>query len=82
MEDQSQSELVTDCGEPDLGELFPSFLAGKLTPEERMRIEEHLLRCTRCQAELSFIAKIQEIQKEKVARENKFLLDLIQKLDD
>jgi len=39
--------------------LFPSYLKGRVTADERSRIEEHLARCEECRRELEFFAAAQ-----------------------
>jgi len=47
------------CTETELGNLFPSYLKGRVTADERSRIEEHLARCEECRRELEFFAAAQ-----------------------
>ena len=55
------------CKEPDLGELFISYLAGHVTADERARIESHLPHCQECQEELRFFETLKEVHKERSA---------------
>jgi hypothetical protein len=50
---KEQAAETVSCEEPALGDLFPFFLNGEVTPEEAKRIEKHLTVCGVCQKELA-----------------------------
>ena len=62
-----QNHEQVPCTQPELGELFISYLGGHVTADERGRVESHLLECTECQEELRFFKILKEVQKEKSA---------------
>ena len=63
---EKQDQASLKCQEPALGDLFPFYLNGDVTPEERRKIEEHLSQCDECQEELEFFLALQRDRKARV----------------
>lgn len=48
------------CQQPEIGDLFPFYLNGDVTPEDAKKIKEHLAQCDACKKELLFWATLSE----------------------
>ena len=61
---KQHDERIT-CTDPELGDLFISYLSGRVSADERRRIESHLPQCEECREELRFFEVLKKLQKEK-----------------
>ena len=52
-EKQGMTTLI-QCQQPELRDLFPSFLNERLSAEQSDQIEQHISECSECQEEISF----------------------------
>lgn len=51
------------CSAPNLVYLFPFYLRGDGTSEQRKMVEAHLESCAECRKEMAFIADLQRVGK-------------------
>ena len=65
MDDNPRS--TSTCTDPELGDLFISYVSGHVSPDERKRIEDHLPHCSKCREELRFFEVFKTVHKEKLA---------------
>lgn len=49
------------CSQPKLVYLFPFYIRGDGTPDERKRVEKHLEACAVCRRELRFFSDLQHV---------------------
>jgi hypothetical protein len=61
--DADQKEVVF-CSQPELVDLFPSYIIGDVEADEREKIEEHLAVCDECQRELRFFLNLHKVGEE------------------
>ena len=52
------------CADPELAELFPSYINGQASAEERERIERHLRQCQVCREDLQLLVDMKRAGKE------------------
>ena len=61
MSQNNVPELVPGCCDPEIGNLFVFYLNSNVTPNEKRRIEEHVLHCRECREELKFFATAKRV---------------------
>jgi Putative zinc-finger len=59
-----QEEGRVLCSEPDLSNLFLSYIVGDVEPDERRKIDEHLTGCATCRGEIKFFSDLQRAGEE------------------
>jgi anti-sigma factor RsiW len=62
MVDHKAPVLQHSCSEPDIGNLFPFYLSGNVTPEQRRRVDQHISECRECREELRFFATVRSMR--------------------
>jgi anti-sigma factor RsiW len=66
MKEKSEEGFVL-CSEPDLVDLFLSYIVGDVEPDERKRIDEHLANCAQCREDMIFFSDLQRVGEERFA---------------
>jgi hypothetical protein len=51
------------CSEPGIADLFPSYINGHASAEEKQRIEKHLRECQSCREDLQFFQDLKGVGK-------------------
>lgn len=49
-----------NCQRPEIGDLFPFYVNGNVTPDQRRDLEDHVSHCSECQEELRFFLALQD----------------------
>jgi hypothetical protein len=59
-----QEQRNSFCSEPELGNHFPFYINGKISLEERKKIEEHLAVCKECREEVRLFLDFKAVGKD------------------
>jgi anti-sigma factor RsiW len=57
------------CSQPQLSDLFPLYISGNVAPDDRIRIEEHLAECEKCQNDVRYFLDLQSAGRELIGDE-------------
>ncbi len=57
------------CVEPEIVYLFPFYINGEGSPDERRKIEKHLAECAVCREDMKFFSDLQRVGREEFEKE-------------
>lgn len=57
-------KVPQQCTEPELAELFPFYINGHVTTDQREQIETHLRRCPECREDMQLLVDIKKVGKQ------------------